>query len=229
MYMKDNKNVHGGHRERMREKLLNSGVESFHDHELLEMLLFSSISRRNTNDIAHALLSRFGSLYGVLTATPDALAAVDGVGDTTIALLQTANEIMRRTDRENINTLKEYKTFAEIGEYLVGIYKRASVEELYMMTFDNGMRLLSCSRVGEGTVNSVTANTRYIMSEVLNKNATSVIISHNHPGGKLIASSDDVLMTRNIATALGSVGIELIDHILVVDNKYTSIMNTMHV
>ena len=130
---------------------------------------------------------------------------------------------------ENINTLKEFKTFAEIGEHLVAIYKRASVEEVYMMAFDNGMRLLFCSRVGEGTVNSVTANTRYILKEAMDKNATSVIIAHNHPGGKLIASSDDVLMTRNIATALGSVGIELIDHILVADNKYTSIMNTMHI
>ena len=220
-----NNNVHGGHRERMREKLIKSGAESFHDHELLEVLLFASISRRNTNDIAHALLDRFGSLHGVLTATPEALSNVDGVGPSSVALLQTVNEIMRRTDMESVSTLKEFKTFDQIGEHLVSIFKRASVEEVYMMAFDNGMRLLTCCRVGEGTVNSTTVNTRYIAKEALDKNATSVIIAHNHPGGKLIASSDDAIMTRNIATSLNSLGIELLDHILVVGNKYTSIMN----
>lgn len=226
--MENNKkeNVHSGHRERMREKLIKSGAKSFHDHELLEVLLFASISRRNTNDIAHALLDRFGSLHGVLTATPDALATVDGVGSSTITLLQTVNEIMRRADMDNIETPKKFETFAQIGEYLVEIYKRASVEEVYVLTFDNGMRLLSCVRVGDGTVNSSTVDTRRIVMEAINKNATSVIISHNHPGGKLIASSEDAIMTRNIATALNSIDIELIDHILVADNKYTSIMHT---
>ena len=226
--MENNKNVHSGHRQRMREKFLKSGAEAFHDHELLEVLLFASISRRNTNDIAHALLDRFGSLHGVLTATPEALATVDGVGSSTVALLQTVNELFRRADMENVETPKKFETFAQIGEYLVDIYKRASVEEIYVMTFDNSMRLISCKRVGEGTVNYSPVDTGIIVKEAMDNHATSVIISHNHLGGKLIASSEDAIMTRNVATALNLVGIELLDHILVADNKYTSIMNTCY-
>ena len=222
--MKNNKNIHSGHRERMREKLMKAGPAAFCDHELLEVLLFASISRRNTNDIAHALLDRFGSLHGVLTATPDALSAVEGVGSSTVALLQTVNEIMKRSDRENLSTLKEYKTFEQIGEHLVSLYKRSSVEEVYVMTFDSSMRLLDCSLVEEGTVNSLAVDTRKIVKKAMDENATGVVISHNHPGGKLIASSEDAIMTRNIATALNLMGIELIDHILVAENRYTSIL-----
>ena len=222
---KNVKNPHANHRSRMREKLFENGAEIFHDHELLEMFLFACESRRNTNDIAHALIDRFGSLHGVLTATPDALKSVKGIGDSASSHILVVREMMRRIGEEKLDKAASFDSYEELGKYFVGLYSMAAVEELYVMTLDNGMRMISCTRVCSGTVNSTPACICGIVKEVLNKEAPNVVIAHNHPGGKLIASPEDAVMTRIISSNLKSMGINLVDHILVAEGKYTSILH----
>ena len=224
----DTANLHRNHRARMREKVLKNGVESFNDHELLEMLLFACDSRRNTNDTAHLLLERFGSLYGVLTASPDALKGIPHVKDAATAHIFVIREILRRIENENAERPGTFNSFDEIGKFFVQKFKMASVEEVHVAMFDNGMRMIGCVRVCTGTVNSAPECIRPIVNEALDKEASFVIIAHNHPGGKLIASPEDAIMTRTISSVFNALGITLVDHILVAENKYTSIMHTQY-
>lgn len=218
-------NIHKNHRARMREKLLKNGAEAFHDHELLEMLLFACESRRNTNDTAHELLERFGTLGGVMTASPDALKGVPNVKDAATAHIFVVREIMRRISKENLQLPSSFSSVDELGKYFVELFRISAVEELHVAMFDNSMRMIGCVRVCEGTVNSAPACMKAITDEVLRKDATNVVIAHNHPGGKLIASPEDAITTRAIASMLNFFGIRLVDHILVAENRYTSIMN----
>ncbi len=225
---KGKSNLHENHRARMREKLLKNGPEIFHDHELLEMLLFACDSRRNTNGTAHDLLERFGSLRGVLMATPDALRGVSNVKDAATAHLLVVREIMKRVGEETLEMPSSLNSYEEIGKYFVELFRLAAVEELHVAMFDSGMRMIGCVRVCEGTVNSAPVCMKAIIKEVMDKEASNVIIAHNHPGGKLIASPEDAITTRTISTVLSALDIKLLDHILVAEDKYTSILHTQY-
>lgn len=221
----ENENLHKEHRKRMREKLFSNGVESFHDHELLEMFLYSCNSRRNTNDTAHLLLKQFDTLHGVLTASPDALMSVEGVKEITASQIMIINEIMRRIIISNIERPATYQSWEQIGEYLVHLYRFSPVEEMYAILLDSGNRLIDCVFVNRGSSDSVYANIKYIAKVVIEKDASSVVISHNHPGGRLIASADDAAFTHRLSETLSGMGVVLLDHILVVGDKFTSIMH----
>ncbi len=224
MGVDNGKNMHGNHRARMREKLFSSGVEAFHDHELLEMLLYSCESRRNTNETAHELINRFGSLQGVFRASPEALKAVPGVKDAATALVIVSREIMRRIEEGEAERPDSFENRVQFCEYILRLYKFSVVEELYMHMFDNGNRFIDSVLINRGNTNTVCMDIRKMVEEILKRDAASIIISHNHPGGKLISSSEDMLLTRDLAFTMNKLGIELIDHILVANNKYTSIM-----
>ena len=221
---KSTSELHKNHRARMREKVLKNGAETFHDHELLEMLLFACESRRNTNDTAHELLEKFGSLRGVLTANADSLRCVQNVKDAATSHILVVREILKRVNNESISLPSSFKNYDELGNYFVEKFKLVAVEELYLVLFDNGMRMLECVKISEGTVNSTPENMRKLMKIVAESEASSAVIAHNHPGGKLIASPEDAITTRTISTMLGMVGVKLADHILVAEDKYTSIM-----
>ncbi len=223
--LKENKAPHANHRARMREKLLKNGPEIFHDHELLEMLLFACESRRNTNDTAHELLERFGSLNGVMLADAEALKRVPHIKEAATAHLMVVREIMKRIGKETLVIPCSFKNYEEIGNYFVEVFRYATAEELHVAMFDNGMRMIGCVKVCEGTVNSAPLCMNAIVDQVMRNKPSSVIIAHNHPGGRLITSPEDAVTTRTISTVLNALGIELVDHILVVEDRYTSIMH----
>lgn len=221
----EKENVHSGHRERMREKLLSSGAEGFCDHELLEMLLYACNSRSNTNDVAHELINRFGSLRGVFTASKEALKSVSGIKNAAAAHIILSRELMRRVESERIELPDAFETREQIYEYILRLYKFSAVEELYMLLFDASNRLIDCVLINRGNSTSVTMDVRKMMLEALQKDAAFIVLAHNHPKGKLIASAEDVLLTRDVITTMNKVGIEVVDHVLVVNNKYASIIN----
>ena len=210
----------------MREKLFSSGVESFHDHELLEMLLYACDSRRNTNDVAHLLIERFCSLGGVFSASTEALKTVPGVKDAAAAQIMIVRELMRRLEAGRAERPTSFENRMQVCEYILSLYKFSSVEELYILMFDGGDRLIDTVLINRGNTGTVSMDLRKMAQEALRRDAASVIIAHNHPGGKLIASHEDVMLTRDASVALNKMGISVVDHILVADNKYTSIMNS---
>ena len=220
-----NQNIHNGHRKRMREKLLSAGAESFCDHELLEMLLYACNSRSNTNDLAHKLINRFGSLKGVLTASPEALASVDGIKSAASAQIILSREIMRRVESEGNEIPEAFETRDQIYKYILNLYKYSAVEELYMLLFDATNRLIDCVLINRGDSNTVDMDLRKMAYEALKKEAAFIVLAHNHPRGRLIASSEDALLTRDVMVVMNKLGIEVVDHVLVANNKYTSIMS----
>ena len=215
--------IHAGHRQRLKERFLKDGLDNFEEHQVLELLLFYAIPQRDTNEIAHELIRKFGSLSRVLEATPEELSEVKYVGDNVTTLFQLITAVARYYQvscamREEILT-----TIDACGKYLVPFFYQRPNETVFLLCLDAKCKVLACEKVGEGGVNSAGVPIRKIVELALKENATSVILAHNHPSGLAIPSSEDVQTTRRVALALDAVEIVLADHIIVADNDWVSL------
>lgn len=220
------KELHSGHRARMAEKYKANGAACA-DHELLEMLLYYSIPRVNTNETAIRLLKRFGSFRAVLAAPIGELTAVDGVGEKSARLIRLCGDIAARAEREGQKTPRRFANLDEIGEYLVSRLNGLSRERILVLLLSGNNELLSCERLGDGTVNTADVNIRQIMEYAILRKAAKIVLAHNHPDGDLTPSDSDVTTTLQLHRACMSMEIELTEHILVADGKYHFIMKQM--
>lgn len=215
-------NLHEGHRKRMKERFIKSGLDDFAPHNILELLLFYSIPRGDTNPVAHRLIDTFGSLSGVFDATPEELAKVDGVGENSAILISMIPQIARKYLEDKADTANIVGGCSDIGEFLLPKFVGRTNEALMMVSIDNKNKIISCSVVAEGTVDSAKVSRRKIMEEAMKVKATRVILAHNHPCGVAVPSSEDVVMTKEIGRLFDQVGIELVDHIIVANDDYVS-------
>ncbi len=215
-------NLHEGHRKRMRERFIKSGLDDFAPHNVLEFLLFYSIPRGDTNPIAHRLIDSFGSLSGVFDATPEELMKVKGVGESTAILISMVPQMARKYLEDKADSVNVMGGCSDIGAYLLPKFVGRTNEALMMVSIDNKNKIISCSVVAEGTVDSAKVSRRRVMEEAMKVNATRVILAHNHPRGVAVPSSEDVVMTREIGRLFAQVGIELVDHIIIADDDYVS-------
>ena len=218
--------VHDGHRDRLKEQFRQHGLESFTDIQALELLLFYGIPRRDTNPIAHALLERFGSFYQVLEASLNELQSVDGVGENAATLLKLAKAVAGRyaVSLAKVDTILD--STEKCGEYLKGFFVGKKTEVIYLLCLDSKCKPLSCTKVGEGSVNAAGLSIRKVAQTALSFNAVSVVLSHNHPGGYAIPSPEDEATTRRVAMALDAVGIILADHIVVSEDDFVSLVES---
>ncbi len=221
----ENKNLHDGHRERLREKYIATGGDTFTDHEMLELALFYAIPRSNTNDIAHALLDRFGSLEGVISAAPENLAQIDGIGEHSAIFLSLIGEFLRRVARASVKPKKKYTCLQDAVDHLHRMFIGVAQERIYLMMFDNGMRLIDTVELARGAVNHVSLDPHRLMKEALLCNASAVLIAHNHPDGEPRPSEDDLRTTDRIQYLLSTTGITLLDHLIFSGGSYTSILH----
>ena len=211
-----------GHRDRVKDRFRNEGLDSFEPVHALELLLFYAVPRKDTKTLARALLDHFGSLTAVLEASPDELETVPGVGRniaTYLSLITAAGRyyLVRKTQEETIlDTTEKY------GNYLAGQFYGRRSETVYLLCLDAKCKVLSCQKVGEGDVNSVNIPIRRMVEIALMTNATTVVLAHNHTSGLAIPSREDVLTTRQLASALGAMDITLADHIVVADDDFVS-------
>ena len=210
--------LHSGHRERLRERFLKFGPDAFTDHELLELLLTFVIPRVNTNDISHRLIYEYGSLKELFSSVSLAK-AVKGVGDTTNMFIKVIAAIYRRMQAPSIEKVK-FDSLYSVGDYLVKYYSRVETEQLCAMFFDASMRLLRFQVISEGGANDAAASYTAITRGAVIEDAAGVIISHNHPRGPADSSEADKNFTRKLESALGAVGISLIEHIIVGETGY---------
>ena len=215
-------NIHEGHRKRMKERFMKSGLDDFAPHNVLELLLFYSIPRGDTNPIAHRLIDAFGSLSGVFDATPEELMKVSGVGESTAILISMIPQMARKYLEDKADAVNVVGGCGDIGAYLLPKFVGRTNEALMMVSIDNKNKVISCSVVAEGTVDSAKVSRRKVMEEAMKVKATRVILAHNHPRGVAVPSAEDVAMTREIGRLFAQVGIELVDHIIIADDDYVS-------
>ena len=214
--------IHDEHRKRMKQKFIENDMDSFADHEVLELLLYYAISRRDVNPIAHELLKRFGSLSAVFDAPIEELTKVDGVGEHTAALIKMLPQFSRRylisrTSSENI-----LDSSKKAGQYVQSFFYSMRKECVYIICLDAKNKVITTKCITKGDVSSVPLSPRQVVEFALSNQATSIILAHNHPNGFALPSSDDYSSTRRIEEALRAVDVTLLDHIIVADDDFVS-------
>ena len=207
-------NIHKGHRQRMIKKYLEHGIDCFEEHEVLEVLLFSCYPRRNTNDIAHDLIRRFGSLNGVLNASYEDLCDVDNVGPSAASMIKFFKDFAMRHAHED-NSGVVLLTRMQAMEFCYKLLKDCTVEVAHVLLLDDSYTLISESRLSRGVTTSVEFDLKTIVTKALKNQSSKVILVHNHPNGVLLPSAADVAVTRRVANSLNAIGIELVDHVIV--------------
>jgi DNA repair protein RadC len=213
----DNAAVQGaeGHRNRMRARLLAAGPEALADHEMLEMLLFLALPRRDTKPIARELLTRFGGFGPVVTASPSELRGIEGLGDAGIAALKLAQAAASRLLRGELAGKPLLKSWDALTDYLRAALGHERTEQFHVLFLDARTRLIADEVMGRGTINHAPVYPREIARRAVELHASTVILAHNHPGGTASASRDDVMMTREVGRALHPLGVTLHDHLIV--------------
>ena len=218
--------VHDGHRERLKEQFVENGIAGFSDYSALELLLFYAIPRRNTNELAHALLDHFDTLDRVLSATVNELEEVPGIGRNTAILITFIPQILKKAQISKSKEMKQIITSKDAGNYLMPYYMFEENEVLVVLFLDTQRRVICCKEMSRGTVSSVEANVRRIVETALKYRASFVIISHNHPDGIAIPSREDDYVTKEVYSSLKLVNIELVDHIIVADGEFVSVADS---
>lgn len=216
--------LHDGHRDRLRKRFIEEGAEGFAAHNLLELLLFYAIPRKDTNETAHLLLRRFGDVQSVLSAPIEELCKVEGINQSSAALIRMCGELGTRYCAGRTDDLKRFYSFDDIGEYLVKLYWGVTEETVYVLLLNSGGSLIKTAQVCTGSVNSTAVNMRAIVSAALSANAACVVLAHNHPGGTAFPSAEDLTTTKTVANALAVSGIELAEHFVVAGRSYRRIM-----
>lgn len=219
------KNVHEGHRERMRNKYVNKGIEVFEQHEILEMLLFYAIPRKNTNDIAHRLLEACGSLSAVFDAPIDILMQ-QGLSYNAAVLLHMIPDLSRAYQSDKFDNEEKIITDENIGKKMVHLFAGKNEECVYAFFLDAKGKEKYSGIISKGDASSAPLFSKDIVSISARCKAVTVIIAHNHPSGVAFPSRADLEATADIADALDTIGIHLADHIIVADRDYISLSST---
>jgi DNA repair protein RadC len=209
----------------MRQRYLETGLAGFADHECLELLLFYAIPRRDTNPLAHELMERYGSLEAVLNAPVEDLLKVKGMGESGALLLGLVLKLAERSRLQKDQPIILNAT-EKAGAYLLRRFAGEKYELVYELCLDRKGKLLSCKLLTQGDVNGAELNIRKLVGNALLANASAVILSHNHPSGVALPSGEDLATTHRVWTALDSVGIELVDHIIVADEDFVSLRDS---
>lgn len=220
--------VHKEHRMRVKKRFADEGLDGFNEHQVLELLLFYCIPRRDTNEIAHNLLNRFGTLAQVLDAPVRELVKVDGVGENAALFLSLIKDVERYYHVNRITQNEVLRNIDECGRYMVPFFNGRNRETVFLLCLDAKCKVLSCREVEEGSVNSAGISIRKIVDMALTENATSVVLAHNHPSGLALPSQEDVCTTKKVAQALRFVDVVLNDHIIVADGDYVSLVHSRY-
>lgn len=227
MPVKDN--PHKEHRDRVRKEFLENGFsDSTPPHKLLEMLLFYSIPRKDTNEISHALLDRFGSIEAILNASAAELMRVKGIGENSAALIKLLVPIFKRYQINTNGKAFAPKTYDDVCQFIQKKYMGFTNEVFAITSFSHSGRIISFDIISTGDISSVGISNHSVVEKALERKAAAVVISHNHPNGRALPSADDIKRTEELCSALKHLGIKLLDHIIVSneDNDCISMAQT---
>ena len=212
---KDEMNLHEGHRKRLQNRYKAGGAEGLSDHNLLELLLFYSIPRVDTNETAHRLLRQFGSLEGVFKADPTSLAAVNGIGDKSALHIKLIFDIYNRMSLQRAVLKKNMRDHENVKKYLIEKMRPYTNEVMMILMLNLSGELIESKIISEGTKYRVGFDIRKIVEPAFACGASSVIVAHSHPNGKLEPSYEDISATSYMLSNLKSVGLVMIEHYIV--------------
>lgn len=216
--------LHNKHRERVRKEFLTDGFsENSSEHKLLEMLLYFAIPRKDTNEIAHLLIKRFGTLSGVLEAPAKELMKIDGVGENTAMLLKLMIPVTKKYMASKTQKVNVFDNMDSICGFLTEKYIGFDVETFAVTTFNSRGAVVGFDILAQGDCVTVNVSVRNILEIILRNKAVCAVISHNHPGGTAMPSAADIETTKQIAETLKNIDVRLLDHIILCDDDYVSL------
>ena len=209
--------MHQNHRRRVRERFLQAGLASFPPHNVLEFLLFYSIPRQDTNEIAHRLINHFGSLPAVLDAPFEELCKVNGIGENSATHIMLVSQVAKRYFAEQAQEKKSFDSSGALHKFVISLFAGMKTEAAYMLCFNNARQLLHCGQISLGTKYAVSLDNRTLLEAAFRYNATKIILAHNHSNGLASPSKNDVLRTESAVKLFGDVQIQLLDHLIVAE------------
>ncbi len=219
------KNVHGGHRDRIKDKFLKNGLDDLELHETLEFLLYYAVPRRDTNPISHRLIDKFGSFSAVFDASLDSLVE-EGISKNTAILIKMIPELCREyLDDKNRNKNKIIN-MSSVGDLFVDKFVGRECETVILLLTDAKHKEVFCGVINKGSISSCELYLKTIVKYAMQYNARYAVISHNHTSGLALPSKGDLIATRKIFHALALLDVKLVDHIIVADDDYVSISQT---
>ncbi|WP_372015444.1 DNA repair protein RadC [Tistrella mobilis] len=211
-----------GHRQRLRDRLLERGADALADYELLELLIAAAIPRGDVKPIAKRLLQTFGSLGDVLHAEPARLKAVEGVGPAVLAQIKLAEGLKIRSMREEVIDRPLFASWQALMDYLMADLGHLRVEQFRVLFLDRKNRLIADEVQQQGTVDHTPVYAREVVKRALEHAASSLILVHNHPSGDPTPSPADIDLTRRLVEAARHLGISVHDHIIIGRRSYKS-------
>lgn len=214
--------IHEGHRDRMRNRYLQEGADGMASHEILEILLYGTIPRGDTNEIAHHLLDEFGSISNLIEADPHEIAKTAGVGIKSAVFLSLLHELVLRYEREKLEQKPALTSIPRSVDYCKALLAFRPRECFYAICLDSRRKIIHTSKISEGTVNDAAVSPRLVVEKALRYKATGILLCHNHPSGNVKPSYEDIILTNQLKNMLEPLGVQVVDHIIIGENQYFS-------
>ena len=221
---KVNDNPHKFHRSRLKARFVKEGLRNFEDHNILELLLFYAIPQKDTNDLAHALLDKYGSLAAVFDADIGDLCKVKGIGENAATLIKMIPQLSRAYLMDKETRYPNFSDLHKLGAYLVNYYIGEKNEKLIAVLLNNRCEMIDIIVINEGIVNRTEGSLRKIAEAAFSLNASSFVLAHNHPDGDCVPSAADISLTKHYAKIFSELGLIMAEHIVVGGVSYKGIM-----
>ena len=215
-------NLYSGHRQRLRERFLKAGIDGVQDYELLELILFRAIPRRDVKQLAKKLLAAFGSFADVIDADPTRLAEIAGLGEAAITEIKIIAAAALKLSQDNVLQRHVISSWDDLLAYCRAAIGYKKTEQFRILFLDNKNILIADEQQQTGTVNHTPVYPREVVKRALALEASSLILVHNHPSGDPTPSKADIQMTRQIVDAAAPLGIRIHDHLVIGRGKHIS-------
>lgn len=217
------KSPHAGHRQRVKEEFLVRGVEGWPDHRILELLLFYAHPQGDVNPLAHELIEKFGSLTGVLDASPEELKRVSGVGEHTVTLLRLIPAVGGCYLRKRGEMGQLIRSLRDVSDALTPYFFGARNEMVYILCLDGKRKVLGVRKIAEGSIQSADISIRRIAEEALGLRAAGIYLAHNHISNLALPSGADWMTLDVLEEAMSAIGVQVHDHVIFVDGDMVSL------
>ncbi len=211
-----------GHRKRMKDKSMSSDMSVLTDYEIMELLLFFAIPRKDVKPLAKNMLKIFSSFNNILSAEKEDLLGFDDVNTNTIVLLKTIKEILNRIFKERVKGKNVVSSWSELMDYLIMNMSYLKIEYFRVLFLNKKNVLISDDIISKGTVDESYVYPRELIKKAILYGATAIILVHNHPGNTTNPSKADIALTKQIRDSCKIVNIELHDHVIISNNRYYS-------